>query len=84
MCKAKSIWSSNTINDNVDFMYFGRDGQIVLYGKDHTKIWTVPDYKYLISIPEKLILQDDGNIVLYDKDGTSKWSSETSGICYQG
>ena len=34
--KNRSIWSTDTITDNIGFMYLKKDGKLVLYGKNKT------------------------------------------------
>ena len=33
-CKTKSIWSTGTITNKVDFLCFKKNGKLVLYGKE--------------------------------------------------
>lgn len=83
LCKNKLLWASDTISENVDFMYFKKNGKLVLYGKDETDLWSRPTEESK-RLPKKLILQDDGNLVLVDEFGTVIWESGTNGICDQG
>ena len=82
LCKTKSIWSTNTITDKVDFMYFKKNGKLVLHSKDDTDLWT-PNTKYSIVKPEKLVLQNNGNLVLIDVFQRAQWSSGTCDISNQ-
>ena len=56
-----SVWQSKTINNNVDFLYFDPNGNLVLFGKDESIIWAAGIGLYAT----KLIMQDDGNLVLH-------------------
>ena len=39
-CQNVSVWETKTINNNVDFLYFDSKGNLVLFGKDKSIIWT--------------------------------------------
>ena len=67
-----------TISDNVKFLYFDLHGNVVLYGKDNSIVWSPGIGKNA----EKLIMQDDGNVVLYKSDGQSVWATETKDKCH--
>ena len=65
LCKSRSILSTDTINDNIDFIYLKKDGKLVLYDKDETDvcIWC----ENSVFEPQKVVLQNDGNLVLLDQ-----------------
>ena len=83
LCKNKSIWSTDTITDNVDFMYLKTNGKLVLYGKDETDVWET-DTSYTVFEPQKLQLKNDGNLVLLDQFNSVVWASATDFVCDQG
>ena len=62
LCRNKSIWSTDTITDNVDFMYLKTNGKLVLYGKRKTDVW-VTDRSYGVFEPQKLQLKN--NVTLF-------------------
>ena len=77
-CQNVSIWETKTINNNVDFLYFDPNGNLVLFGKDKSIIWAAG-----IGLDAtKLIMQDDGNLVLYKDDDQSVWSTSTNNKCH--
>ena len=80
--KSRSIWSTDTITDTIDFMYLKKDGKLALYGKDETDvcIWC----KNSVFESQKLVLQNDGNLVLLDQFNTVVWASATDSMCDQG
>ena len=68
-CGARVIWTSYTINNTVDFLYFDEDGtNLILRGKDST-IWRAPTTR----LGKELVLQDNGKLVLYNSCNTSIW-----------
>ena len=83
LCRNKSIWSTDTITDNVDFMYLKTNGKLVLYGKDETDVWET-DTSYSVFEPQKLQLKNDGNLVLLDQFNSVVWASATDSVCDQG
>ena len=83
LCRNKSIWSTDTITDNVDFMYLKTNGKLVLYGKDETDVWET-DTSYSVFEPQKLQLKNDGNVVLLDQFNSVVWTSATDSVCDQG
>ena len=82
LCKNRSIWSTDTITDNIDFMYLKKDGKLVLYGKDETDvcIWC----ENSVFEPQKLVLQNDGNLAFLDQFNIVVWASATDSVCDQG
>ena len=77
-CQNVSIWETKTIYNNVDFLYFDPNGNLVLFGKDESIIWAAG-----IGLDAtKLIMQDDGNLVLYKDDDQSVWSTGTNNKCH--
>ena len=36
------LWSANTVNSDADFLYFNKNGNLLLQGKDNNTIWSVP------------------------------------------
>ena len=83
LCKGKSIWSTDTKTDEVDFMYFKKNGKLVLYSEDDTDLWTANTEDSFLK-PQKLVLQNDGNLVLLNTFDNAEWSTGTNGICGQG
>ena len=83
LCKNKSIWSTETITDNVDFMYLKANGILVLHGKDETDVWGI-DTIYAAFEPQKLQLKNDGNLVLLSQFNNVLWASATDSVCDQG
>ena len=83
LCRNKSIWSTDTITDNVDFMYLKTNGKLVLYGKDEADVWET-DTSYGVFEPQKLQLKNDGNLVLLDQFNSVVWASSTDSVCDQG
>ena len=83
LCRNKSIWSTDTITDNVDFMYLKTNGKLVLYGKDETDVWET-DTSYSVFEPQKLQLKNDGDLVLLDQFNSVVWASATDSVCDQG
>ena len=82
LCKSRSIWSTDTITDNIDFMYLKKDGKLVLYGKDEADmcIWC----ENSVFEPQRLALQNDGNLVLLEQFNAVVWASATDSVCDQG
>ena len=83
LCKTKPIWSTRTITNKVDFLYFKQNGKLVLYSKDETDLWT-GNIKDSFFEPLTLLLQNVGNLVLLDGFNQAQWSSGTGDICSQG
>ena len=83
LCRNKSIWSTDTITDNVDFMYLKTNGKLVLYGKDETDVWET-DTSSGVFEPQKVQLKNDGNLVLLDQFNSVVWASSTDSVCDQG
>ena len=83
LCRNKSIWSTDTITDNVDFMYLKTNGKLVLYGKDEADVWET-DTGYGVFEPQKLQLKNDGNLVLLDQFNSVVWAFSTDSACDQG
>ena len=79
-CRARTIWTSQTVNNTVDFLYFDEDGtNLILRGKDNSTIWRAPTTR----LGKKLVLQDDGKLVLYNSCNTSIWEIGNK-ICSEG
>ena len=79
-CRARTIWTSQTVNNTVDFLYFDEDGtNLILRGKDNSTIWRTPTTR----LGKKLVLQDDGKLVLYNSCNTSIWEIGNK-ICSEG
>ena len=55
------LWSANTVNSDADFLYFNKNGNLLLQGKDNNTIWSVP---VTHKGGNQLILQNVGNLVL--------------------
>ena len=77
-CQNISIWESKTTNDNADFLYFDQHGNLVIFGKDDSILWSAG----IGQNAEKLVMQDDGNVVLYKDDGRSVWATGTNDKCH--
>ena len=73
-----SIWESKTTNDNVDFLYFDQRGNLVIFEKDDSIVWSAGFRQNA----EKLVMQDDGNVLLYKGDGQSVWATGTNDKCH--
>ena len=79
-CKERTMWTSHTINNTVDFLYFDEDGtNLILRGKDNSTIWRAPTTR----LGKKLVLQDDGKLILYNSCNTSIWE-EGNKNCPEG
>ena len=79
-CRARTIWTSQTVNNTVDFLYFDEDGtNLIFRGKDNSTIWRAPTTR----LGKKLVLQDDGKLVLYNSCNTSIWEIGNK-ICSEG
>ena len=65
-CEDKQIWSTNTSNSSIEYLYFGKNSTLSLRKKENISIWKA-EFTGKNSEPEELILQDDGNVVVYDK-----------------
>ena len=79
-CRARTIWTSQTVNNTVDFLYFDEDGtNLILRGKDNSTIWRAPTTR----LGKKLVFQDDGKLVLYNSCNTSIWEIGNK-ICSEG
>ena len=79
-CEDKQIWSTNTSNSSIEFLYFGKNSTLSLRKKENISIWKA-EFTGKNSEPQELILQDDGNVVVYDKCEEILWESKTSGKC---
>ena len=79
-CKDKQIWSTNTSNSSIEYLYFGKNNTLSLRKKENISVWEA-EFTRKDSEPEELVLQDDGNVVVYDKCDEILWESETSGKC---
>ena len=79
-CVARTIWTSQTVNNTVDFLYFDEDGiNLILRQKDNSIIWRAPTTR----LGKKLVLQDDGKLILYNSCNTSIWEKGNQ-ICSEG
>ena len=77
-CQKISIWESKTTNHNVDLLHFDQRGNLVIFGKDDSILWSAG----IGQNAEKLVMQDDGNVVLYKDDGRSVWATGTNDKCH--
>ena len=68
------LWTTGTINKEVDFLYFDRDG-LSLRGIDNKTIWRANNM--FDEWSEKLFIQNDGNLVVYNKCDKPIWSTDT-------
>ena len=80
-CKDKQIWSTNTSDNSVETLHFGKNSTLSLRKKGNVSIWEA-EFSGKDSDPEDFILQDDGNVVVYDECGEILWESKTSNRCY--
>ena len=79
-CRARTIWTSQTVNNTVDFLYFDEDGtNLILRGKDNSTIWRAPTTR----LGKKLVLRDNGKLVLYNSCNTSI-REKGNKICSEG
>ena len=79
-CKDKEIWSTNTSDNSVECLYFGKNRTLSLRKKGNISIWEA-EFLGIDSDPKDLTLQDDGNLVVYGECGEILWESKTSGKC---
>ena len=79
-CSGKQIWSTNTSDNGVESLYFGKNSKLSLRKKGNISIWEA-EFSGNGSDPEDFILQDDGNVVVYDECGEILWESKTSNKC---
>ena len=79
-CKDKQIWSTNTSNSSIEYLYFGKNSTLSLRKKENISTWEA-EFTRKDSKTEELILQDDGNVVVYNKCDEILWESKTSGKC---
>ena len=79
-CKDKQIWSTNTSDNSVEGLYFGKNRTLSLRKKGNISIWKA-EFLGIDSDPKDFILKDDGNLVVYDECGETLWESKTSGKC---
>lgn len=74
-CGGRAMWSSLKINNDVDFLYFSKEGfSLILHGKGNITIWRAPTEGQ----GDSLILQDDGNLVLYNYCNKSIWETRSN------
>ena len=79
-CVARTIWTSQTVNNTVDFLYFDEDGiNLILCQKDNSIIWRAPTTRP----GKKLVLQDDGKLILYNSCNATIWEKGNQ-ICSEG
>lgn len=74
-------WASHTSSSIGNYVWFQRDGNLVVYNIDY---WTGQVYPAWSSSTRtrgaaRLSLQDDGNLVIYTATGKVLWASHTSG-----
>ena len=80
-CNGRPLWSSNTVNDNVDYLYLNKDGSsLILVGKDGRSVWKEKTWGDAL----RMVLQDDGDLVLYNKCNVSVWNTGTYRKCEKG
>lgn len=89
----KKLWATSSVNYNVDFLYFEKDGlNLVLHGIDRPKLyfhWKTNNsiWKARVATAVQanvLMLHEDGNLVLYDRCNRSIWETNTNGKCLKG
>ena len=78
-CGRKIVWSKG--NKSAYYLYFHKNGTLVLYGKSNNQIWKASNIWNRKSTPDVLFMQDDGNLVLYDECGKPYWESNTYDKC---
>lgn len=80
-CASEMIWSINTYDNYIDFLYFGNNG-IYPLGKDGSirMNGTLNSFKRKADL---LLMQNDGNLVIYDECGGRIWHSMTDRKCFR-
>ena len=80
-CKERPIWTSFTLNNTVDFLYFDEEGiSLILRGKDNITVWRA----HSTGLGKELVLQDDGKLVLYNSCNSSIWEIGDNKKCREG
>ena len=80
-CNGRPLWSSNTVNNNVDYLYLNKDSSsLILIGKDGRSVWKAKTW----GEATRMVLQDDGDLVLYSRCNTTVWNTGTYGKCEEG
>ena len=80
-CHNRPIWTSNTSNKGVDFLYFDREGtSLALRRKDNSNVWKIQT----AALGKELVLQEDGKLVLYNSCNTSIWEKGGEKLCKEG
>ena len=79
-CEEKQIWSTNTSDNSLECLYFGKNRTLSLRKKGNISIWEA-EFLGIDSNSNDFILQDDGNLVVYDECGEILCESKTAGKC---
>ena len=80
-CQERSIWTSLTFNNSVDFLYFDGEGtSLVLRGEDNRNVWKVQT----TVLGKELVLQNNGKLVLYNSCNKSIWEKGSKKLCRTG
>ena len=81
ICEGRPIWTSFTIDDNVDFLYFNKeDNRLHLCGKDSSTKWSA----FSLGRSKKIVLQDNRELVVYNLYNESNWKKGNSKKCHAG
>ena len=81
ICGARAMWTSFTINNNVNFLHFNKEGtSLVLCGKNDSTIWRA----YESGRGKELVLQDDGKLVVYNYCNKRIWEEGNKKKCRPG
>lgn len=79
-CKRQKLWTTDTNDSYVKYLFIKNDGKIYLIGKDNSSRWKTKT-SLTNSKPQIMLTQNDGNVVIYDKCGNRIWQSGTGGLC---
>lgn len=80
-CKRQKLWTTDTNDSYVKYLFFKNDGKIYLIGKDNSSRWKTKT-SLTNSKPQIMLTQNDGNVVIYDKCGNRIWQSGTGKTVY--
>ena len=80
LCRRQKIWTTDTNDSFVNYLFFKNDGKIYLLGKDNSSRWYTKTSPTNLKSRMMLIL-NDGNVVVYDTCGNRQWQSPTGAPC---
>ena len=80
LCRRQKIWTTDTNDSFVNYLFFKNDGKIDLLGKDNSSRWYTKASPTNLKSRMMLIL-NDGNVVVYDTCGNRQWQSPTGAPC---